>query len=233
MKFLNFKNIILVTLLVAILSSFVPGVRLFMADKFLYVVSPFGKFLIHSSNKLSAFTHILLTIKDLIKENAELKQKNQELIAVLSEFNEIKRENKILKSQLGFIKEINAKKLIPAYIIGRQPFYSARFVFLNRGKKDGVELNQAVVQNKFLIGRIIEVFDYNSKAELISSSNFEVSALILPSRAQGVVKGQIGGGIILDQIPLEVEIKEGDFVETSGFDGFPKAGFQPSPLDCR
>jgi rod shape-determining protein MreC len=193
-----------------------------MADKFLFLISPFGKFFIQMSNKISAMSRIIITIKDLSKENIELRQKNQELTAALNELRDVKKENKILKSQLGFVKELNIRKLIPAYVIGRQPLYFARFIFINRGRKDGLKINQAVLENKILIGKIVEVFDYHSKVELITSPTFEVSALCSSTRAQGLVKGQTGGRIILDQIPLESSVKEGDFVETSGFDGFTK-----------
>jgi len=68
-----------------------------------------------------------------------------------------------------------------------------------------------------LVGRVTEVNPRTSKVQLLQDVNSAVNALIQSSRANGLVKGQPDGSLLMDYIPLEEKVAAGDIVLTSGW----------------
>jgi rod shape-determining protein MreC len=60
-----------------------------------------------------------------------------------------------------------------------------------------------------------------AKAQLITDRAAGVGAMILRTRRQGVVRGsgRGSGGLELDYVPLQADVRPGDFVITAGIDG--------------
>lgn len=169
-----------------------------------------------TSFSLANFTRIIKSIKNLARENQELKEKINELEAEKARLAEIENENKILKQQLGFVKESKKLDLLGAQIIGQAPSPFSQYFILNKGESDGVKVDLPVICEGFLLGRIIEVTNTTSKVFLITNNTEKVPALLQESRSQGIVKGEIGYGLVVEDINKETEIKKDENVITSG-----------------
>ena len=87
---------------------------------------------------------------------------------------------------------------------------------MNKGEKDGVRVELTVVYKDNLVGKIIKVSDYSSKVILITNPRFSVTSQVLSNKALGIVKGQGGGEMILDNVVLSQIIKKDEFVVTRG-----------------
>jgi len=188
----------------------------------IYLLSaPVQKWFFKIGANVSDFFATISEIKNLKKENEELKLKNQELTAQNLILKELKAENEILRKSLeiGLEKEF---KLILVETIGKD--VSQDFLLINKGSKDGISKNLPVItQQKTLAGKITEVYENFAKVMLITDKESSFDAEIPEKQIYGMVKGKGNLKVSLDLIPQDKEIKEGDLVATSALGGgFPK-----------
>lgn len=81
-------------------------------------------------------------------------------------------------------------------------------------------VNQPVLSANGLVGRVVTVAGPYAKVQLITDRAASVGAMILRTRRQGVVRGSgRGGGLELDFVPLQSDVRPGDRVLTAGIDG--------------
>lgn len=189
---------------------------------FFYLISsPIQKWFWQTGEKVSAFFTTITEIKNLKRENEELKLKIQELLSENISLKELKKENEILRTALniGLEKEFS---LVFAQVIGKDIAQDS--IFINKGSKDGILKNSPVItQQKILVGKISEVYKNFSKVMLLSNKESSFDVKILDTEIYGVVKGKGNFKIFLDFVPQEKEIKKGDLVITSMLGGiFPK-----------
>lgn len=164
----------------------------------------------------------LVSLKDVIKENERLRIDNLELKAQNIRFKETERENKLLKKELEYKKGQNTS-LIAAKIIAKSPTGFMDTVIIDQGIKSGLKIDQPVVSNSFLIGRIRKVTAHTSEILLITSNQSKIPALLQDSRGDGIVQGGLRG-LRIEDIPLDTNIKQKEAVITSNLGGIFPAG---------
>ena len=80
-----------------------------------------------------------------------------------------------------------------------------------------------VVTERGLVGRVHKVGPVSSTVLLITDPSSGVPALLQRNRLVGVVNGRAGSEPVMDYIPQDADVSEGDLVITSGLGGgFPK-----------
>lgn len=183
-----------------------------------------------SVRKVRTFFSLIGSITELSKENAELKQQNNELRAQLSNLSALKNENELLKKDLGFSKTRSDLTLLPATILNYSPAGTFQALTLNRGTKDGVALEQAVVSNGYLIGKIKKVSESTSEVWLLSNRNLLTPVLLTEGKTSGILKGGIRG-LVVDTIPVDAAVKVGDLVVTSSMEGLYPAGIAVGTIE--
>lgn len=170
--------------------------------------------------KFSEGIKLISELKQLIKENSRLKQENQDLLLKVSSLAEVVQENKLLREQLQLKPAVQSKMTL-AQIVGFSPENLGQHLLIDKGKKDGVKENQAVIfAGGFLIGKIMETQDYSSQVLLLVDSRSSVFSLTQETRIGGVVKGDHGVGLIMEIIPQQKQVREGEIVISSGIDGY-------------
>jgi rod shape-determining protein MreC len=94
---------------------------------------------------------------------------------------------------------------------------------IDKGTRDGLKANMAVLAPAGVVGRIIVPSPRAANVQLLVDRNAAAGALIERSRAQGVVVGSDDGRLRLEYVSETADVVEGDLVVTSGIDGiFPK-----------
>ncbi len=194
------------------------------------MTSPFQIALFRAGQGISNFFDILSSINNLSRENQELKNRNAQLVSENTKLKETKKENNLLKQQLGFKQQSNFR-LLQADVINRNPQSALQFLTLDQGEKTGVKPGLAVTFNGALIGIIKETDYYTSKVLLITDQTSIVNAYIQESRASGVIKGQLGYSMKMELIPQNIVVKEGDTVITSGLGGLLPKGIIIGTVD--
>ena len=196
-------------------------------DVVLRLVTPVQSWFSNRARGVGDVVQTLRDLRTLRDENARLRQENDALIIENVQLKEAEAENERLRRLLDFTRTNPSYDYrggeVGARVIGHDPSAYLDFVIIDLGERQGASLDMPVVTERGLVGRITEVHDTSSEVLLITDVNSAVTALIQTSRAMGVVRGLAGGGLLLDQVPQDVEVHEGEIVITSGLgDSFPR-----------
>jgi len=112
---------------------------------------------------------------------------------------------------------------IAAEIIGDAAAPDIRTMTIDKGTKDGLRPDMAVIAPAGVVGRIVVPSGRAAKVQLLIDRNAAAGALIARSRAQGVVVGEGDERLRMEYVSEVADVATGDLVVTSGIDGiFPK-----------
>ena len=191
-----------------------------MSEPFLVALDKIGSTLIASPVN---FFHTIKSMGNLVSDNEQLTAKITQLESEKSNLTESQKENEALKRQLGFVESNQGLNLIPAYVTGKTPNSFMHYLIITRGSKDNIKVGQAVISEGVLVGKIVEVNYSTSKVFLIINPNSAIPAITQDSRTPGLIKGEIGYGLVIDELSKDASITPGENVITSGLGGdFPK-----------
>jgi len=219
--------VVVVILIVFLLNVLQKEVRSF----FYSFSAPIQKVLWKAGKSTSDFFQGIVRVKILKQELDELKLQNQELLSQIIVLKSFEKENKTLRQALR-IELQKDFKLALSQIISKD--ISQDFILIDKGAKDDIVEGMSVItEQRVLIGRISEVYEDFSKVMLIfhkeSSFDVKISAYGGPVEdgqekdISGVVKGQGSSKVLLDFVPREENLSQGDIVVTSALGGiFPK-----------
>jgi len=162
------------------------------------------------------------SLVSVAEENQRLKQ----LLGKAAEDSTLQREldleNNRLRDLLAFQRSL-PNPAIAAQIIAKDPSAWFNTVIIDKGAADGLRKGLPAVTSRGIAGQVVEVSAHQSKLMLIIDRNSAVDALVQRTRSRGVVKGAERDGCYLDYVMHEDDMRIGDDVVSSGFDGvYPK-----------
>ncbi len=161
--------------------------------------------------------------KQELSARVEQLEKDQQTFRLENQaYKEYRDEAQRLKELLDFTDQNLANmSLIPSQVIARSPNAWYRTLVINRGYRQGVERDMAVITPRGLVGRITTVAKDTSVVLLITDREGAVGALVQENRVPGIVNGNAQSRVLeMRQIPYYGEIKKGDTVITSRFSGY-------------
>ena len=134
----------------------------------------------------------------------------------------LQEENKRLKKTINeYI--YNSKELVAKVLIDKNsPFLKS--IIVNKGSKDDVKLGMAVLDQSYLVGKIVEVNYSTSRVLLVSDLNSKIPVGIEPGNIQSILSGtgRINGKI--EYLETDILIQDKSIVYTSGSGGLFKPG---------
>jgi len=165
----------------------------------------------------------LKSLEQLERENAALKVENRELRATNQGLRDAEEEVNRLRHALNY-RERSVFKLVAAEVVARDSSTWWHTVTINRGRRDGIEVDMPVVTDEGLVGKITTVSDTVSVVLLISDENCRVAAKVEGSREQGIVSGErVKSGLTpilnLNFLSKQADLRPGQKVYTSGVGG--------------
>ena len=107
-------------------------------------------------------------------------------------------------------------KTVAAPVIARDPSGVLKTIVIGAGTDQGVRVDQIVLSEQGVVGRVSEAGSNYAKITLITDSASSVSALVQTSRASGIVRGQYGDSLVMEWILQSDPVKPGDVVVTAG-----------------
>lgn len=156
------------------------------------------------------------------EENKLLKQENKRLGRIQAMAERLEIENRRLKELLHFIPDATVSYIAARVVTGTSGPYT-RSAIISAGKSENIKKGSVVVNDDGLVGRIIEVGSRSSRILLITDINSRVPVITGVSGERGIISGKNSEILILDHLPLDSEVKEGEKIVTTG-DG---SGFPP------
>src|SRR4051795_2433104 len=183
------------------------------------VLSPLEEGAARIFKPFSDFAGWIGDVVDAKKENKQLKNEVKGLRGQLAQLATDKRE----AEQLRALTQVSANlpqdaQTITARVIAHSPTVWYSTIVIDKGRNDGLRVNQPVITAGGLAGRVVATTGGSARVALITDASSAVSAEVMPSGATGIVKPEIGGkDLILDFIPKNSHLKRGQVVVTSGF----------------
>jgi rod shape-determining protein MreC len=158
----------------------------------------------------------LSTNQDLIEKNTNLQAKNSLLEAKLQKFIDLEKENKELRTLLGSNPQPDERILVAQILVIQAEPYLSQIV-IDKGTKDGVYLNQPVIDAKGIVGQVVETDAYSSRVMLVTDSRNAVPVRVVRTGMHAIALGNGAlGTLSLAHIPITADIKEGDELVSSG-----------------
>jgi rod shape-determining protein MreC len=185
-------------------------------------ITPLEKGLVRVQSGASDLWHNYFYLRGVRQENRELRDQIEQLQIEQVRMKQDADQAHRLQSLLGFKEQFIAKTLA-AQVIGSSGSEQSRTVTIDRGSRDGIQPDMAVISATGVVGKVISVFKSTAQVLLINDQQSGVGTILEQSRLQGVLKGKSSGELVIDKIMVDEEVKPGDRVLTSGGDQiFPK-----------
>jgi rod shape-determining protein MreC len=166
-------------------------------------------------------------------ENEQLRASVQQLTRLNNSYEQIRQENSRLRRLLSMNDDVSYRT-IGARVIARTPGFLSNVLYINRGSKDGVQVDAPVISGDGIIGRTVLVAGNQSQVQLITNPDASIGVMMENSRTLGVLSGSGDSLLDLNYISNTEQIKTGDGVLSSGFDTiFPKGFKIGNVVDCR
>jgi rod shape-determining protein MreC len=144
-------------------------------------------------------------------ELAQLQIRNRELESQAAEAQR-------LSALLNFRESHPEAPMLAAQVIGASADTSSHTISINRGERDRVRRNMAVITPNGIVGKIVEVFPTTAQVLLINDKDSGVGSLLADTRTHGVVKGSGDPDPRLDYVVNDEKVHAGELVLTSGED---------------
>lgn len=202
-----------------------------LEDLLLVAVKPVGRGVHSLSQRINSTYNDQRSKQVLVEENKQLRNDLIQTQINESQLREMEEQNEFLRRQLDFFNERNIKGVV-ANVIGRNQDTFQNFLIIDKGTAHGLQKGLAVTNKDVVIGKVHEVSKYTSKVLFIndSFSKLAVSAQNHDNTI-GILSGEYGLGMRIDLIPQTEEIKEGDFVITSGLEQGVTRGLYVGQID--
>lgn len=156
------------------------------------------------------------------EENKKLQEEINKLIMEQQENKEMLLENSRLREILN-LKQSEKKFVAAARVIARGSQRWSNTLLINKGARDGITKDMAVITPKGLAGKILSADKSYSTVLLLNDVNFSAAARLEGSRTEGITSGSGGNICLLKYITYDYEVEEDEIVITSGLDSmFPE-----------
>ncbi|MBR9793305.1 MAG: rod shape-determining protein MreC [Gammaproteobacteria bacterium] len=177
---------------------------------------------------LNASAQRLTSQQALIEENEQLTNRLLLQNEKLQRFEALEQENKELRRLLDAPVRQNMRKMVAELMAVDNTPYSQQIV-INKGAIDGVYLGQSILDERGIVGQVMEVGTTNSRVLLISDVTHSIPVRSIRNNSRFIASGS--GAIdelYLTHVAHSADIREGDVLVSSGLgevfpEGYPVA----------
>ncbi len=185
-------------------------------------VSPLEKALASAQSSTSNVWHNYFYLRGVRAENRTLKAQLEQMSIEQARLSQDADQARRLQALLGF-KEKFVSQTMAAQVIGGSGSESSHSVYIDKGERDHIKPDMAVITGDGVVGKVLHVYHSTSQVLLINDQSSGVGALLDKTRTQGILHGTPAGETSLDKVMSDETVSDGESVLTSGGDGiFPK-----------
>ncbi|RYI31607.1 rod shape-determining protein MreC [Bacillus infantis] len=225
--FLNKRLIILlvsIIILVALIGfSLKEREKLSWAEQFVKDTASWAQTIVsRPASYVAGFFENVKDLQNTYEENKELKGRLDQLAMLEADVQRLKDENEKLQTILDKKGDLSKYKPIQATVIARNPDRWEETLIINKGEKDGLEKDMAVITAGGLIGKVKNTSPLSASVQLLSSTDpaNRISAVI-NEKIYGTIEGYDTKKklLLLKRIPYDAKVEKGEIVSTSGLGG--------------
>ncbi|MDQ4064769.1 MAG: rod shape-determining protein MreC [Actinomycetota bacterium] len=185
------------------------------------VVAPIQRGLTSVFRPIGDFFASIGDLGNLRRRNAELEAELEALRAEVHEAESIQHDFAELSRLHDLDRPWTEMDKVTARIIGESPSNYRWTRTIDKGRADGIELDMAVVNADGLVGKIVKpLTDNTATVLLLIDPKGAAGARIGDERDTGTIQGTGNGrALSLELIDSNSDVRAGDPVVTSGYDG--------------
>jgi rod shape-determining protein MreC len=186
-----------------------PGVQRAIADGLSYVA-------LYPSRAVTSRVRMLLGVES---ENSELRRRVSEMSMEIARLKEFERENSRLRELMDFIVSFEppeGREIVPARVVGFTERLASGYLVINRGERDGLNVNLPVISSKGLVGKIIEVRPGRATVATLLSRDCPVAVVLIEKGEKGMLFYSGGMRCEMRYLSPLSDVAPGDAVITSG-----------------
>lgn len=181
----------------------------------------------YAGQEIEAGVGLFNNVEVLRAENKALKEEIDKLNNERTEYVRLKTENDDLKNVLKLKDQLDGIDMAGANVIAKDSGNLFNIFLVDKGVTNGISYNMPVVTSKGLVGKVSSSQPFSSKITSIIEDGSAASAIVAKSGDLVVVKGDLKLGkeglCKLLYIPNDLDLTQGDVIETSGLGGiYPK-----------
>lgn len=173
----------------------------------------------------SAFREQIRTRSQLVEDNRHLNETLMLLKSELLKYGQLKHENAKLRALLESPIQLDSRVEVAEIMnVATDPFQQQ--VVMNKGTENGVYIGQPIIGEDGIVGQVVTVSNKMSRALLITDRNHSIPVRVVRNdfRAIATGTGKIDE-LVLQDLPRNIDIKEGDLLVSSGLGGKFPAGY--------
>ncbi len=181
----------------------------------------------YAGQEIEAGVGLFNDVEALRAENKALKEQIDKLNNERTEYVRLKTENDNLKNVLKMKDQLDDIDMAGANVIAKDSGNLFNIFLVDKGVANGISYNMPVVTSKGLVGKVTSSQPFSSKITSIIEDGSAASAIVSKSGDLVVVKGDLKlskeGLCKMLYIPNDLDLTQGDVIETSGMGGiYPK-----------
>jgi rod shape-determining protein MreC len=185
-------------------------------------VTPIESAVVHMQNWVHNGWKNYIYLRGVRRENRELQVQLERMRVEEARLSEDARMARRVQTLLAF-KEQYVESTIAAQVIGTSGSEQSRVLYIDKGARDGIKTDMAVITPTGIVGKIVQVFPTSAQVLPINDQFSGVGAVLKETRLQGILKGSQNGATTLQYIMSDEKVEPGEEVLTSGGDRiFPK-----------
>jgi rod shape-determining protein MreC len=151
-------------------------------------------------------------------ENEALRVENDALKLAITQLQAKSAEADRLAELLSFRDSHKDVPMLGARVIGASAGTASRTVEIDRGERDGIRRDMAVITPDGAVGKVIEVYRDNSQVLLLTDKEGGAGAMLIESRIQSPVVGTGEPLLSMKYVANDDKVNVGEKVVTSGMD---------------
>lgn len=166
-------------------------------------------------------------VEKLRAENKRLNETIDKFNNERTEYLRLKKENEDLRNVLKMRNNLDEFEFVGANIIAKDSGNFFNTFLTDKGYTGGINHNMPVITSKGLVGKVSATQPFSSKIISIIEDGSAASAIVAKTGDLVVVKGDAkyskDGLCKIEYIPADLDLSQGDVIETSGMGGiYPK-----------
>ena len=182
-----------------------------------------SSYIVSVPEKYAAYSYS--TIRDhiiLYKDYDILKKKLKKIESQKYNIDFLIAENQKLKKTLEDVSYSSNEQLAKVLIDKESPFL--RSIIINKGTKHNITKGMTVLNDNYLVGKVVEVNFSTARVLLLSDLNSKTPVTIEPGSIQAILSGTGKNSGIIQYSKENLPINAGSIVFTSGAGGLFKEG---------
>src|SRR5271166_837021 len=185
-------------------------------------VSPVESAVVHAQKWVQNAWTSYFYLRGVRRENRELRAEIERMKIDDARLSEDARMARRVQTLLAF-KEQYVESTVAAQVIGSSGSEQSRVLYIDKGSRDGLKTDMAVITPTGIVGKIVQVYPDSAQVLPINDQFSGVGVALKDSRLQGILKGTPSGATTVQYIMSDEKVVPGEEVITSGGDRiFPK-----------